>query len=143
MHSWQEVTMKYYMVTAKCGHVGRCFYYKGNFFLRAESAKDAARQVRYFPRVKHDHKDAILSVLEVDYLNYLVGKEFEDLNPYYKCSSKQEQSIYWEEISRNVYEDSHSKILKLSKREHHLHSLRKVYNNDPSFEEFKNYRGVI
>ena len=85
--------MAYFMVSAKCGHVGRDFYYKGNFFLQAESGKEAAQRVRFFPRVKHDHKDAILSVKKLDYMNFLIGKEIENLNPYYKCNSKQEQAL--------------------------------------------------
>ena len=58
--------MKYFMVTAKCGHVGKNNFYKGTLFLKAENGKEAARIARDCPRVKHDQKDAILDVKEID-----------------------------------------------------------------------------
>ena len=54
--------MRYYEVTAKCGHVGKGFYIPITFPVRAKSAAEAASVTRAFPRVKHDHKDAILIV---------------------------------------------------------------------------------
>ena len=56
---------KYYMVIAKCGHVGRKNYIPVKFAVVAESGKEAAKKVRQFPRVKHDHKDAISIVKDV------------------------------------------------------------------------------
>ena len=52
----------FYKVTAKCGHVGRNNYIEKDFFVKADSGRDAALIVRCKPRVKHDRKDAILSV---------------------------------------------------------------------------------
>ena len=135
--------MKYFMVTAKCGHVGRGFYYEGKFFTKAKSGKEAALKVRYFPRVKHDHKDAILSVIELDYINFVIGKIIMQDNPYFKCNSKQEQAEYWDEISKDVHEDPHWEKMCFARREHHTHSLKKLYNNDPRYEKLKNYRGTI
>ncbi len=54
--------MRYFIVTAKCGHVGRDNYIPIDFAVKAESASKAASYARDLPRVKHDHKDAILSV---------------------------------------------------------------------------------
>ena len=139
----KEAKMAYFMVVAKCGHVGKDFFYKGNFFLTEESGKEAALRVRYFPRVKHDHKDAILSVIKLDYMNFLIGKEIENLSPYYKCKSKQEQAEHWDTISRHIYEDPHLENIKLSRRKHQTHSLRKTFNNDPRYETLKNYRGSL
>ena len=31
--------MKYFMVTVKCGHVGKNNYYKGTLFLKAENGR--------------------------------------------------------------------------------------------------------
>ena len=131
------------MVNAKCGHVGKDLYYKGTFFTKADSGKEAAKKVRNFPRVKHDHKDAILCVKELDYLNYLIGRSLVKDDIYYRCDSKQEQMIYWEDISRNIYADSYMQETSLSKRSHQKHSLKKIYNNDPNYESLKHYRGAI
>ena len=48
--------IKYYNVTAKCGHVGRENYIPISFAVKAQSAKEASKRVRNFPRVKHDHE---------------------------------------------------------------------------------------
>ena len=95
--------MKFYEVTAKCGHVGRGQYYMGQFYVRAENGKEAATLVRQKPRVKHNHKDAILSVSSISYSEYLTGKAAYKTNPYFSCKSKQEQRIYTDEISADIH----------------------------------------
>ena len=59
------MTYRYFKVIAKCGHVGRgkCIWI--TFATMADNGRDAARKVRDFKRVKHDHKDAIASVEEI------------------------------------------------------------------------------
>ncbi|MGN1372736.1 MAG: hypothetical protein ACI4VK_01660 [Candidatus Coproplasma sp.] len=57
----------YFEVQAKCGHVGRHNYVIKNFYVKAESGKEAARKIRLAPRVKHDRKDAIIRVKQIDY----------------------------------------------------------------------------
>lgn len=84
--------MKYFEVVAKCGHVGREYYYEGHFFVQAVDAKFAASKVKRKSRVKRDHEDVILSVSEVDELTYLEGLEAMRLNPYFHCKSKWEQN---------------------------------------------------
>ena len=135
--------MKYFMVTAKCGHVGRGFYYEGKFFTKAESGKEAARKVRNFPRVKHDHKDAILSVVELDYTDFITGRKNMRVNPYFHSNSKQEQAEHWNEISADIHEDLYLEKMFYARREHQTHSLKRIYNNDPQYEKLKNYRGTI
>lgn len=95
----------YYEVVAKCGHVGRDKYYRGEFYVKAETAKQAAQRVRYFARVKHDHPDAIISVKEICYADYLEGKEKEESQIYFKCHSKYMQAQYMDEISNFLYEE--------------------------------------
>lgn len=56
--------MNYYKVRAKCGHVGRNNYIIKPFFVKANDGKEAAKIVRNTPRVKHDHKYAIIDVKE-------------------------------------------------------------------------------
>ena len=84
---------KYFMVIAKCGHVGRKKYIPIKFAVNANSGKEAARIVRQFPRVKKDHKDAILDVKQVSYIEYLEIIETNHHDPYLKCISKYEQKL--------------------------------------------------
>lgn len=84
---------KYFEVTAKCGHVGRNNFIPIKFAVVADSGKDAANKVRLFPRVKHHHKDAILSVNEID--KHTFGRIIKEnrQDPYLHCRSKQEQEL--------------------------------------------------
>ena len=66
------IMLKYYAVTCKCGHVGKHTYMPITFPIKASDGKEAARVARTFPRVKHDKKDAILDVREIDYEEYSV-----------------------------------------------------------------------
>lgn len=84
---------KYFMVIAKCGHVGRKNYIPVKFAVVAESDKEAAKKVRQFPRVKHDHKDAILDVRCITLEEFLEIKEINDNDSYLKCHSRQEQNL--------------------------------------------------
>ena len=84
---------KYFMEIAKCGHVGRKNYIPVKFAVVAESGKEAAKKVRQFPRVKHDHKDAILDVRCITLEEFLEIKEINDNDPYLKCHSRQEQNL--------------------------------------------------
>ena len=84
---------KYYMVIAKCGHVGKKNYIPIKFAVVAESGKEAAKKVRQFPRVKHNHKDAILDVRCITLEEFLEIKEINDNDPYLKCHSRQEQNL--------------------------------------------------
>lgn len=95
--------MEFYEVTAKCGHVGREQFYMGMFYVRAENGREAAMLVRQKPRVKHNHKDAILSLSSISYSEYLTGKAAYKANPYFSCKSKQEQRIYEDEISADIH----------------------------------------
>lgn len=86
-------TKNYYEVIAKCGHVGKKHYVPVKFAVVAESGKEAAKKVRQFPRVKHDHKDAILDVRCITLEEFLEIKEINDNDPYLKCHSRQEQNL--------------------------------------------------
>jgi len=55
---------KFYIVTAKCGHVGKSKYILIDFPVIAEDGREAAKIARQIPRVKHHHKDAIRNVEE-------------------------------------------------------------------------------
>lgn len=83
--------MKYYIVTAKCGHVGKGCYIPIDFPVRAESKTKAAKIVRNFPRVKHHHKDAILDCCEVSFEEYSAIREKNKTDIYLYCHSSSEQ----------------------------------------------------
>lgn len=86
--------MKFYEVTAKCGHVGRQFYALKTFAVEADNGREAAKIVREFPRVKHHHKDAIRNVHEIDYDRFMEIKFFNELDPYFRCVCVQDQRAY-------------------------------------------------
>ena len=85
------MTKRYFKVEAKCGHVGRdkCIWII--FATVADSRKEAARKVRDFKRVKHSHKDAIRSVQEISFEEFIAIKAANDADPYLHCKNVQEQ----------------------------------------------------
>lgn len=98
--------MKYYEVTVKFGHVGKNKYYKGNIYIKAENGKKAARKARSCPRVKHDHKDAILSVTELDYETFQeLWKHNEEIS-YFSCYNVQEQRNCLCEIQDKIFQET-------------------------------------
>lgn len=67
-----QMKSKFYKVTCKCGHVGKQYFIRISFPINADSGKEASEIARSLPRVKHDHKDAILDCKEIDYEEYLI-----------------------------------------------------------------------
>ncbi|MCF0242930.1 MAG: hypothetical protein HUK25_09840 [Treponema sp.] len=134
--------MKYYKVTAKCGHVGKSYYYPGDLFIKAENGREAAKVAREMPRVKHDRKDAILNVAEIDYETYKLGKEDARRNPYFTCESIQEQYEYWDEIEAQLLIDDYLEK-QSNKKSSKKHSLRNVYNVDPLYDLYKTRSGMF
>ena len=116
----------YFEVTAKCGHVGRNKYIPIKFAVEAESRTDAAAMVREFPRVKHNHKDAILSVTKIDYVRYLEIIAINDNNPYLKCKSKYEQRLIVG-LDEQLEEDDHGKKVRYKKERCVEYKMRKNY----------------
>ncbi len=96
---------KYYKVVAKCGHVGRHKYYEGTFYVFAENGKIAASKTRSFGRVKHDHKDAILSVTEITGQEFETGMNEYKNERYFSCGNIQEQRKFYDEISEKIKEE--------------------------------------
>lgn len=120
--------MKMYEVTAKCGHVGRHYYVVKSFPVKAVNAREAASVVRHFPRVKHHHKDAILSVKEIteEAFTELILRNNND--PYMTCGSIQEQR---ECCDLDLIPDMHSSVT-MRRREapstpvyHHKNRIRR------------------
>ena len=82
--------MKYYKVTAKCGHVGRGKYCVKAFFIKARSHNDAREKVLKMPRVKKQSEGAIISVKEVGRDSYTKGRFDMILDPYFRCTTDEE-----------------------------------------------------
>lgn len=97
----------YFIVKAKCGHVGRPFYVPIDFPVITHNIKEAANIAIKFPRVKHNHKDAILSITEVSFSLYQEQIEKNKDDPFLKIKSKHEQDIYMDEIEKRKVEDNH------------------------------------
>lgn len=90
----KAIALQFYAVVAKCGHVGRHFYAEKTFAIQAESGRDAAKIVRAFPRVKHHHKDAIISVEKISRERYGEIKNQNHADPFFRCKCIQDQWQY-------------------------------------------------
>lgn len=86
--------MNYFKVAAKCGHVGQGHYIIKDFFVKAENGKEAAFQVRFLPRVKHDWKYAIVSVEIIDRDEFIRGCEIHNNDLYFNVTNSSEQKAY-------------------------------------------------
>ena len=95
----------FYEVQAKCGHVGRGRFFRGTFYVRAYTGSEAAAIVRQLPRVKHDHKDAILSVRRIDRAEYDVERTAVRQNPYYSCTNVQQQRECLDQIEDYIEDE--------------------------------------
>ncbi len=104
--------MQFYLVTAKCGHVGKTSYMPITFPVKAENGKEAAKKVRAYPRVKRNHWDAILGCKKVDEQTYLAQIEINNNDPYLHATSKQEQKRMVEDIQNRIKIDNHQNELK-------------------------------
>lgn len=95
----------FYEVQAKCGHVGRSKFFRGTFYVCANSGSEAATIVRSMPRVKHDHKDAILSVRQVTKEEYDAGCKERGANMYYSCVNVQQQRMYLDQFEDYIEDE--------------------------------------
>jgi hypothetical protein len=99
---------RWFLVTAKCGHVGRERYLPVTFAVIAQNARQAAAKARQYPRVKRHHKDAILRVEEIDKQTYLAAIEQNNNDPYLRCRSRREQSPYEKQIQTRTLPETAS-----------------------------------
>ena len=100
----------FFEVKAKCGHVGKHNYVIKNFYTRANCAKEAAKKIRFAPRVKHDRKDAILEVKEIDYQDYKNGVLKNKNDEYFNIHNSSDQKrIFTGDIFREEYREDRQK----------------------------------
>ena len=131
---------KYYKVLCKGGHVGRSKYLPITIYVEADNAKDAASIARQMPRVKHDHKDAILSVEAIDAATYCEGKKRNSENPYFQAKNIQQQRLLCNLIGQ-VMEDSH--YYDRDEKKQQLHEQRKAQKKEkrtPGTQRQKSWR---
>lgn len=122
----EELNKNYYKVICKCGHVGRKHYVPIQFAIIAENGKEAAKIGRNLPRVKHQHKDAVLNVIKISYEDYLELKEININDPYLKCKNKQQQKKICD-LTNRIEIDEHNivKPINKSKRKERVEYLLK------------------
>ena len=118
---------KYYIVRAKCGHVGKQKHIEIDFAVYGLNAKEAATRAREIPRVLHHRKDAIVSVNEVSHSEYIKQYDLNAKNPYLNSLNIQEQrkncpSLYEDLIYENRYENNDKK-----KRKERVRYIMKKY----------------
>ena len=132
--------MRMYEVTAKCGHVGRNYFTVKTFAIIAESKKEAAAIIKQTPRVKHDRKDAIMSVEIID------SPRFNDLfhqnqaDPYFSsfCIQDQRALGYMDRIREecDVQAEREAPIHQLYYRKKALRNAKKYLNNYIDLERY-------
>ena len=132
--------MKYWKVLAKCGHVRKNKYILKTFYIKADSGSDAADLVRQMPRVKHDQKDAIRSVTEIDEEEYLAGIKQNKEDPYFSCRNIQEQRRLCEGIDyETFYEEKPDRYEKKTHaRKHLIHGqLEKEWRREKDRKDYE------
>ena len=132
---------RYFKVEAKCGHVGRrkCIWI--TFATMADNGKDAASKVRNFKRVKHHHKDAIRSVEEISFLEFIFIKTRNDMDPYLHCKNKQEQKKIPDFESR-VTDDPRNQLAPLIKKDRNHRRTRTMLSVREADETLKLFKRI-
>ena len=88
--------MRLYEVCARCGHIGKGKFVKKIFAIKAETAKDAAKKVKWLPRVQHHKKDVIQYVCEIDRARFDEIILNNENDKYFHCYCIQDQRTYEE-----------------------------------------------
>lgn len=120
----------FYRVKAKCGHVGRNCYVEKYFYVKAASGKEAAKKVRDFPRVKHHHKDAILSVERISYDEYMQGVESSSADSYFHVKNSSEQRLLGAVDPKEIQKESQRAIFKRTRNVEYIMKRRKILERE-------------
>lgn len=131
---------EYYKVLAKCGHVGRHRYITKWFYVKASSGKEAAYIVRYKPRVKHNHKDAIREVVPITYDEYIEGIKIMASDMYFNVHNSTDQKLYNCIKQEDLYpEEKNTKI----KKDKSVKTRKRIKYEIMDKESKKIIRGVV
>lgn len=85
--------MRYFIVTAKCGHVGKGKYIEVDFPVIANSKKEAAQKVLRRSKVKKHLCNAISMAIEVEYEDYEIALEMYKSNDYIHAHYSSQYSL--------------------------------------------------
>lgn len=138
---------RYYAVTAACGHVGVTNTVYITFSVKARDGKCAAETVRCFPRVKHDHKDAILACREISYEEYLQLAAVNNDDAYLKCTSRRMQDALCDLTDRlhrdqaPRYYEKRTPEQKATRRDRIAYRKSKQQAHDFAMEDHEDYEG--
>lgn len=130
----------YFDVKAKCGHVGMNNYIVKSFAVVADNGKEAAEKCRWFPRVKHHYKDAIISVVKIskDEFDKIIEEHRRD--PFFTCASVQEQKMLCD-LTSEIIRNEEVEIRRKEKRVKR-HKLDLIYAKESSFM-IRNYEYAL
>ncbi len=81
-----------YAVTCRCGHVGQHRYMPITFPVVALSKKEASEVARHIPRVKHDHKYAILDNRQINQREFKELIRINNEDPYLNIRSSYQEN---------------------------------------------------
>ncbi len=125
--------MCYFIVVAKCGHVGKGKYIDVSFPVVAETGKNAANFILRRSKVKKQLKNAITAVYEVNediYNSYVDNNYFSD---YLKSHFKRECDLNKYDIKELKY-NSNKKKQEFSSRKERIAYVLKRYKQKYSYE---------
>lgn len=105
-----EKETRYYAVETKCGHVRRSNFIRITYAVKATSKSEAASIARFIPRVKHDKKDAIFSVREISYEEYIDICQTNNKDPYLNVHSKQDQNLYCVGLENRIEKEDRDEV---------------------------------
>ena len=105
-----EKEIRYYAVETKCGHVRRSNFIRITYAVKATSKSEAASIARFIPRVKHDKKDAIFSVREISYEEYIDICQTNNKDPYLNVHSKQDQNLYCVGLEDRIEKEDRNEV---------------------------------
>lgn len=122
----------YFIVTAKCGHVGKNNYIEIDFPVFSTDGKAAAQHVKELPRVKHDHKDVIINVVAVDYERYYEQLNINRQDPYLNVTNKQDQKRLIPSLHKRVKREPIQEVVNhtKAKRVQRINYLKKKYKTE-------------
>jgi len=119
------IKKRFYIVSAKCGHVGRGKFVEKNLTIIASSRKEAAIKGRNCPRVKHHWKDAIIDVVEVTVEEYWKFRVANYSDPYFSVKNIQEQRQYCSDMYDEVKEIEQIEYSKEKRRKRIIYVMKK------------------
>ncbi len=118
--------MRYYLVTAKCGHVGKGKYFEVDFPIKAETKSEAAQYCLTKPKVKKHLDNAISYVVEITYDEY-IEKTIEHKNDsFVKAHTKKEIAEYFD-IANELPLNRETKKSSFESRKERIYYLLKKY----------------